>query len=383
MRTGAILLVAGVAAGCAATTVDLPYYWQSAVRQVSLLQRARPIDELLADAALDERLRPKLRRVREIRSFASRELGLPDNGSYTRYADLGRPFVVWNVFATPELSMQMKQWCFPVAGCVTYRGYFGRDAAERHAAELRSQGWEAYVAGVPAYSTLGWFDDPVLNTFVHAPDGELARLIFHELAHQVLYVKGDSAFNESFATAVEEVAVERWLDADGDPSVREAYRRHAQRRRDFVALLVRHRDELAAVYAGDATDDEKRAGKQAVLASLQEGYRALKAGWGGWAGYDRWFAQPLTNAHLASVATYHELVPGFRRLLEQAGGDLPRFFGRARELAALPPAERRALLALPALAGQPTAPAAPPLAGRPMPPAGSTPIASRGSLRGD
>ncbi len=341
MRIGAILLAAGLAAGCAATTVDLPYYWQSAVGQVSVLQRARPIGDLLADPALDERLRPRLRRVQEIRSFASRELGLPDNGSYTRYADLGRPFVVWNVFATPELSMQMKQWCFPVAGCVTYRGYFERDAAERHAAELRTQGWEAYVAGVPAYSTLGWFDDPVLNTFVHAPDGELARLIFHELAHQVLYVKGDSAFNESFATAVEEVAVERWLDAGGDPAVRAAYDRFAERRRAFVALLVRHRDELAAIYAGDATDEEKRAGKQAVLASLQQGYRTLKAGWGGWAGYDRWFAQPLTNAHLASVATYHELVPGFRRLLDEAGGELPRFFERSRELAALPQAERR------------------------------------------
>ena len=376
MRIGAILLAAALAAGCAATTVDLPYYWQSAVGQVSLLQRARPIGELLADPALDERLRPKLRRVQEIRSFASRELGLPDNGSYTRYADLGRPFVVWNVFATPELSMQMKQWCFPVAGCVTYRGYFDREAAERHAAELRSQGWEAYVAGVPAYSTLGWFDDPVLNTFVHRPDGELARLIFHELAHQVLYVKGDSAFNESFATAVEEAAVERWLDAEGNPAVREAYRRFAERRRAFVALLVRHRDALAAVYEGDASDDEKRAGKQAVLASLQEGYRALKAGWGGWAGYDRWFAQPLTNAHLASVATYHELVPGFRRLLDEAGGELPRFFGRARELAALPAAERRALLAAPPVAVGTAPPAAAPLAERNAVPAEPPSIAS-------
>ena len=347
MRIGAILAAAALAAGCAATTVDLPYYWQSAVGQVSLLQRAQPIDALLADPGLDARLRPKLERVQQIRAFASRELGLPDNGSYTRYADLGRPFVVWNVFATPELSMALRQWCFPVAGCVTYRGFFDREAAERHAAGLREQGWEAYVAGVPAYSTLGWFDDPVLNTFVHAPDGELARLIFHELAHQVLYLKGDSAFNESFATAVEEVAVERWLDAQGDPALRDAYRRFAERRRAFVGLLARHRDALAAVYAAEASDEDKRAGKQAVLASLQQDYRALKAGWGGWSGYDRWFAQPLTNAHLASVATYHEWVPGFRRLLEEANGDLPRFFARAREIAALDAAERRSLLGAP------------------------------------
>jgi predicted aminopeptidase len=339
-----VLGAAVLAAGCAASAVDLPYYWQSAMGQVSLMQRARPIDELLGAGELDARLRPKLERVREIRAFASRELGLPDNGSYTRYADLGRPFVVWNVFATPELSMQLKQWCFPVAGCVTYRGYFEREAAEAHAAQLRAQGWEAYVAGVPAYSTLGWFDDPVLNTFVHYPDGELARLIFHELAHQVLYVKGDSAFNESFATAVEEAGVERWLSALDDPAVEAAYRRFAQRRQAFVALLQRHKAALEAVYAGAGSDDERRAGKRAVFESLQDEYRALKAGWGGYAGYDRWFAQSLTNAHLASVSTYHALVPGFRRLLAQAGGDLPRFFGLARELAALRADERSRLL---------------------------------------
>lgn len=340
LALAALLLAAALGAGCAAGVVDLPYYWQSARGQVSLLQQARPIDALLQDEQLDQRLRPKLQRVLEIRAFASRELGLPDNGSYTRYADLGRPFVVWNVFATPELSMQLRQWCFPVAGCVTYRGYFDREAAEAHARRLREQGWEAYVAGVPAYSTLGWFDDPVLNTFVHAPDGELARLIFHELAHQVLYVKGDTVFNESFATAVEQIGVERWLASLGDPAVESQYRVFADRRRAFVALLARHKSALEAVYAGEGDDVAKRAGKQAVFDALQAEYRELRASWGGFAGYDRWFAQPLTNAHLASVAAYHALVPGFRRLLDEVEGDLPRFFAQARKLAAMELAER-------------------------------------------
>ncbi len=341
----ALALGAGVlAAGCAASAIDLPYYWQSALGQASVLQRARPIGALLASDELDARLRPKLERVREIRAFASRALSLPENRSYTRYADLGRPFVVWNVFAAPELSMQLKQWCFPVAGCVSYRGYFEREAAERHAQKLRAQGWEAYVVGVAAYSTLGWFDDPVLNTFVHYPDAELARLIFHELAHQVLYVQGDSAFNESFATAVEEAGVERWLAALDDAAVEGAYRVFAQRRASFVGLLQRHKAALEAVYAGDASDEDKRAGKRAVLDSLRHDYQALRASWAGYPGYDRWFAQPLTNAHLASVSAYHALVPGFRRLLGQAGGDLPRFFRLARELADLPAEERLRLL---------------------------------------
>ena len=344
-RVGALVLAAALAAGCAATSVDLPYYWQSAVGQVSLMQRDRPIDALLEGGAVDDRLRPKLARVLEIRAFASTELGLPDNGSYTRYADLGRPFVVWNVFATPELSLKLRQWCFPVAGCVSYRGYFDREEAERHARDLRAQGWETYVAGVPAYSTLGWFDDPVLNTFVHYPDGELARLIFHELAHQVLYVKGDSTFNESFATAVEEAGVERWLATVDDPAVASAYRQFAERRRAFVALRARHKAALDAVYAAGGPEDAQREGKRAVLAALQAEYRSLKAAWAGYAGYDRWFAQPLTNAHLASVSAYHALVPAFRRLLAEEGGDLPRFFVRVRALSELSTEERHRRLA--------------------------------------
>jgi predicted aminopeptidase len=253
--------------------------------------------------------------------------------------------VVWNVFATRELSMKLQQWCFPVAGCVSYRGYYDLEEAQRFADRLREQGLEVHVGGVPAYSTLGWFSDPVLNTFVRYPEGELARLIFHELAHQVVYVKGDTTFNESFATAVEEAGVARWLADRADPALELAYRIHAQRRRQFVELLRRHRLELERIYAQPAADEVKRRGKQAVFDALQADYRALRASWGGFAGYDRWFAQPLTNAHLASIGTYTDLLPAFRTLLDRHGGDMPAFYVATRELAALPRAERDQRLA--------------------------------------
>jgi predicted aminopeptidase len=361
MRRGRIWTVAALAAGLlaaqlggCATLADGPvYYWQSMVGHLSMMQRAAPIDRLLADPATDAQLKDRLERVREIRSFASRELGLPDNRSYTLYADLQRPFVVWNVFATRELSMKLQQWCFPVAGCVSYRGYYDRDEAERFADRLREQGLEVHLGGVPAYSTLGWFNDPVLSTFIRYPDGELARLIFHELAHQVVYVKGDTTFNESFATAVEEAGVQRWLAHRADPRLEQAYRVHSERRRDFVALLRRHRAELERVYAASVSDEEKRRGKAAVFAALQADYRVLRDSWGGFAGYDRWFGQRLTNAHLASVGTYTDLLPSFRAMLEQHGGDMAAFFEAVRELATLPRDERDVRLAR--YAGEPVA----------------------------
>jgi len=341
--------------GCAIVTDGPAYYWQSVRGHLDVMWRAKPLDAVLADPGTDATLRRRLESARAIRAFASRELALPANGSYTAYADLQRPFALWNVFATPELSLELERWCFPVAGCVAYRGYYDQDEAKAYAQRLREQGLEAHVSGVPAYSTLGWFDDPLLSTFLHYPEGELARLIFHELAHQVLYVSGDTTFNESFATAVEEAGVERWLAQRGDPTLERAYHDHAQRRREFVALLQRHKAALAELYASPASEDDKRRGKRAVFEALRADYETLKTtSWGGFAGYDRWFAQPLTNAHLAAVGAYTDRLPAFRALLARAGGELPRFYDEARALAALPRAERG--LRLDALAAQ--APAA-------------------------
>ncbi len=353
LATGALAAAAAVAlVGCAGWSDGPGFYWQSMVGHLDVMRRAQPVDALIADPATDPALRARLERAREIRAFATRELGLPANGSYTGYSDVGRPFVLWNVFATPELSLRLERWCFPVAGCVAYRGYYDRDAAERFAEGLRARGLEAHVGGVPAYSTLGWFDDPLLSTFIQYPEAELARLIFHELAHQLLYVGGDTPFNESFATAVEEAGVERWIAARADPALERAYREQSARRRDFVALLRRHKDRLAEVYAGPGDDDAKREAKRRVLRSLVDEYGVLKASWGGFAGYDRFFARPPSNPQLAAVGAYNDLLPAFRALLARESGDLARFYARVRELAALPRPERDARLR--ALGGTPS-----------------------------
>ncbi|MFZ5555463.1 MAG: aminopeptidase [Pseudomonadota bacterium] len=348
-----------VLAGC--TNID--YYAQSVSGHLDVMTRAQPIPAVVADPATPARVKERLGQALAIREFASRELKLPDNASYTRYADLERPYVVWNVFATPELSVKLKEWCFPVAGCVSYRGYYQEDDARAFAAELKAQGYDVLVRGVPAYSTLGWFDDPVLNTVIRYPEPEVARLVFHELAHQVAYVKDDSVFNESFATAVEEEGMRRWLAARGSDELRASYMATRERRREFVALVLAYRDRLDVVYRSDLGVEAKRAEKRRLTGELKAQYQGLRSRWGGFAGYDRWFAEELTNAHLASVAAYTQLVPAFERLLADNGGDLARFYGAVKRLAAGDKAARRAALAPGAVASD--AGAAPPGAGLP------------------
>lgn len=339
------IVSATLLSGCTALGDSVGYYWQSIGGHLRVMQAARPLDQWLADPQTETTLRARLELARDLRRFAAEQLALPDNASYTRYADLGRPFVVWNVFATPELSLALQRWCFPVAGCVDYRGYYDRDAAERYAQRMRARGLDAYVGGVPAYSTLGWFADPLLNTFIQYPEAELARLLFHELAHQVAYAPGDTAFNESFATAVEEAGIERWIAFRGDARLAQAYADWAARRRDFQSLLARYREQLGALYASAMDDALKRARKAEILATLRDEYEHVRqVRWGGFAGYDRWFAQPLTNAHLASVSTYTQWVPAFRALLAREQGDLPRFYEAVRALAEASPSERHARL---------------------------------------
>jgi predicted aminopeptidase len=346
MKRGLVLAGTAAAIAVAAGCSTFAYYGQAIDGHLEMMRRAEPIAPQIADPATPAELRARLARALEIREFASRELGLPDNGSYRTYADLGRPYVVWNVFAAPEFSVEPRQSCFPVAGCVAYRGYYRQAAADDYGDGLRKGGDDVYVYGVVAYSTLGWFDDPVLNTFVRYPDAELARLVFHELAHQVVYVKGDTMFNESFAVAVEEEGVRRWLDRHGTPAERDAYAAGRQRRADFVRLALRYRGELERLYREPLSDEAKRAGKRQRLAEMDTEYRALKAGrWGGFAGYDRWFDGGVNNAKLGSVATYEELVPAFRALLARENGDLPRFYAVVKQLAKLDKAEREAELA--------------------------------------
>lgn len=332
----ALLCAMAGAAGC--STVG--YYWQALNGQMELERKAQPIKKVIDDPATSPDLKTRLASVVEIRDFASRELSLPDNGSYRLYADIGRPYVVWNVFAAPEFSVTPKTWCFPFAGCVGYKGYFTKAGADQLADELKHEHYDVFVGGVPAYSTLGWRDDPVLNTIVRYPDMEMARLIFHELAHQIVYVKGDSTFNESFAVAVEQEGVKRWLQRHGAEKQQQEFDRAEARRQSFTELVEKYRTELAGLYAQPLDADVMRSRKQEVFEAMRAEYRRLKESWDGYAGYDGWFGQPLNNAQLASVAIYTQLVPAFQRVLQQSGGDLPRFYAEVKKLAALDKPER-------------------------------------------
>jgi len=348
------VLIAGAAAGLLASCSTLNYYTQAATGQIELLSDARPIDDWIADPGTSTKLRHRLETARQIRRYAVSEMALPDNNSYKNYAALKRQYVLWNIVATPELSLHPLQWCFPVAGCVNYRGYYDKDAAMAYAQELRAQGDDVEVGGVAAYSTLGWFNDPLISTFINYPDAELARMIFHELAHQVVYVAGDSQFNESFASTVEEVGVERWMDRFGNGAMRDSYARYKSRKKDFLTLLLKYRKLLEQNYAlVDRKDAEKRAVKVRLFQELKDEYQVLKGNWGGYAGYDKFFEQPLSNAHLASIATYEDYVPAFRAML-QRDGSFPAFYKSVRQLAAMDHAHRervlKALAPLPASA---------------------------------
>ena len=322
----------------------LGYYSQAVNGQIGLWRAAEPIDELLDDEETGPFLRERLELVTDIRAFAADELALPDDGSYRSYADLKRPYVVWNVFAAPEFSLEPVTWCFPVAGCVAYRGYFTEQGAQEFANGMRERGFDVYVGGVAAYSTLGWFDDAVLNTFIDYRDVRLARLIFHELAHRVAYAPGDTTFNESFATAVETEGVKRWLAHRGRSEEMAGFEISQARQEAFIELVMRAQTSLNALYQEDIPEEEMRARKERAVADMRTEYAQLRRSWDGFAGYDHWFSGSLNNAKIGSVAAYNQLVPAFERLLDDQEGDLAAFYDEVAALAKLPMDERRARL---------------------------------------
>ncbi|WP_158414065.1 aminopeptidase [Geoalkalibacter subterraneus] len=341
-----IRLCSGLAAGALllASCTDVGYYAQCVSGHWQLMSQRRDIDKILNAPDTPEALAQRLRTVLEIRDFASQELLLPDNKSYRSYADLGRAHAVWNVVSTPEFSLEPVSWCFPVVGCVSYRGYFQEEDAREFAEDMRRRGHDVHLYGVPAYSTLSWFDDPVLNTFCFADDPRLAGLIFHELAHQLLYVKGDTAFSEAFAQTVEQVGVERWLESRGQQEQIEQYNQRLQRQKDFLALLQQTRSKLDDIYQSPFDPEAMRAEKARAINEFRLGYDKLRSSWGGEGGYDRWVEGPLNNAHFASVSMYHDLVPAFRLLLDEHKGDLSAFYRAVSELADLAPDERHQAL---------------------------------------
>lgn len=330
---------------------NFSYYTQAVRGQMDVWRRTQPINTIIADPNTEPTLRHKLTRVTELREFASRELGLPRNQSYTHYADLKRQFAVWNVFAAPALSVELKKWCFIQAGCISYRGYFSKKDATHYANNLRKQGYDVYVGGVRAYSTLGWFDDPVLNTFTDYSELELARLIFHELAHQVVYVSGDSMFNESFATAVEYEGVMRWSKQHGTVIDQATLNTEQEVDTIFAELVLKHRKQLHTIFTSEISDAEKYTRKKRIFDALQNAFAQLKICQPTLRKYDRWFAQKPNNARLATVSIYTQLLPAFQALLKQENGDMSRFFQAVKAIGELSESERnnrlRAILKAP------------------------------------
>jgi predicted aminopeptidase len=347
----ALLLAVLAMSGCQ----GLSYYGQAIKGEYAIVTHRESIEKLLADPQTPAPLKAKLQLVQNLRAFAAKDLKLPVDGQYQKYADVHRRFVVWNVEAAPEFSLEPKAWWYPFVGSLEYRGYFSERKARQYVAGLRQKGYDVYVGGVEAYSTLGWFKDPVLNTFISNPESDLAETLFHELGHQRVFASGDTDFNEAFATTVGQEGARRWLRAKGDPAATEKYLAEIRRTDQFAHLITKTRERLEALYGDERTAEGKvkagkskrtlppaqlRREKQEILNRLQRDYAQLKAQWGGNTEYDEWFAGTVNNAQLNSVAAYYDLVPAFEHLLEQNGGDLEKFYQAAERLAKKPKAQR-------------------------------------------
>src|SRR6266850_2567436 len=346
----AILLV--VVSGCQ----TISFYSQALKGQYQIFAHQKPIDKLLADSKTPDRLKQRLELLLSLRTFADSDLRLPVDGHYRKYADVHRPYVVWNVEAAPEFSLEAKSWWYPLVGSLEYRGYFSKEAANKYASVLRKKGSDVYVGGVEAYSTLGWFKDPILNTFIFDTDAELAEIIFHELGHQRVFARGDTDFNEAFATTVGQEGARRWLLAKGDTNAFESYEAELKRNNDFVRLVMDARQELETLYGDERTEagkikasknprqippDQLRERKKVVFEKLRNSYAQVKAEWGGNGEYDHFFSRQLNNAQLNSVAAYYDLVPGFVQLLKLNGDDLEKFYAAAENLSKKPKKERQ------------------------------------------
>ncbi|ESY66462.1 aminopeptidase [Mesorhizobium sp. LNHC232B00] len=333
----AAVIMASAITGC----TSISYYAQSVEGHVRIMAARKSVGRLIRDPSTPETLRAKLTSASAIRRFATDELALPENGSYRSYVDIGRDDVTYAVFAAPQFSLTPITWCFPVFGCVPYRGYFSRKSAAESAVELQRRGLDVYVSGVTAYSTLGWFSDPLLSTMLRQDDTYLASLVFHELAHQKIYVDGDSAFNEAFAVSVETSGVRKWLRATGNRAGLRRYETNRKRSSDFLGLIAKTRDELGQVYGSPRTPEKMAAAKAATIDRLRVRYRRMRdKQWAGYRGYDAWFAAPINNAKLAATAVYGEQVPAFLRLYDLCSGDYPRFYAAVRRIGDLPAPSR-------------------------------------------
>ena len=311
------------------------YYMDLMAGHTELLEQRKPVSDILANSKTEAKLRKLLTTSQNIRDFASKSLYLPENESYRTYADLKRKYVVWNVVAAKEFSIEPKKWCFIFVGCLSYKGYFSEEEANNYADQLQKEGYDVYVAGANAYSTLGWFDDPLLNTMMYKSEARRAGIVFHELAHQVVYIENDSAFNEAFATAVEQEGVRRWMEKQGDKKQYEKYIINKKRDFQLNQLLKTTREKLKQLYKLKISNQQKRVNKINIFVEMQEQYSKLKKSWGGVNIYDKWMSQNLNNSHLLLIATYHDLVPSFTALLKNENYNLKKFYSLVEKLGAL------------------------------------------------
>ena len=317
------------------------YYMDLMAGHSELLEQRKPISEILADKETSSKLRELLETSQNIRDFASKELDLPENDSYRMYADLKRRYAVWNVVAAKEFSVEPKKWCFLFVGCLSYRGYFSKADATAYANELKKEGYDVYIAGAKAYSTLGWFDDPLLNTMMYKSEARRAGIIFHELAHQVVYIENDSAFNEAFATTVEQEGIRRWMEKNGKNKQYQEYLINKKRDSEINQLLQETRENLKQLYKTKVSDKEKRQKKILAFSLMQKKYSQLKKLWGGYNAYDQWMKQEFNNAHLLLIATYHDLVPIFKAMLKKENYNLKKFYITVEKYGALDKEERK------------------------------------------
>lgn len=345
-----LLGIVGVVSGCR----TLKFYGQAIKGQYQIFAHQEPIEKLVSDPATPPKLKNQFALLLRLRAFADEKLKLPVNGHYRKYVDVHRPYVVWNVQAASQFSLEPKTWWYPLVGSLEYRGYFSERGAQDYAAYLRKKGYDVYVGSVDAYSTLGWFNDPVLNTFIFREEPELAEVIFHELGHQRVFARGDTDFNEAFATVVGQEGGRRWLQTQGNTNSYHEYLVSLRRNEQFVRLIMNTRAQLEKIYGDERDKDGKLqaakqppdspaellSAKQKVFAELQTRYATLKTEWGGFSGYDRWFHREVNNAQLNTIANYYDYVPGFEALLALKGGDLGKFYTAAEELSKKPKEER-------------------------------------------
>lgn len=336
LKFSVLLLLSLLLISCEA----INYYAQAARGQLVIMLGRENIQNLLANENLSNELEHTFIEVNKIKQFAESELGLPLGENYSTYVDVNREYVVWNVFAAPEFSTDPLNWCYPIAGCVSYRGYFSEASALRYAGKLEEKGLDVYVGGVAAYSTLGWFEDSLLSTVISRSSNQIARLIFHELAHQIIYVPGDTAFNESFATAVEREGMRRWLEVTEQTNMIDVEEKNLNRHQQFVELIISYRDKFTALYKEEVADQIKRQRKLELQTALRNEFANIEKKWGDYGSYDVWFSHALNNAQLSTVASYNTLVPFFNKILLASDGDLNAFYIRVAELAELDKAER-------------------------------------------